>query len=151
MRSDATQVGGAKSIGFWSGVLLLINNITGPGVPVLPNLFVEAGWLIPMACTIGVWLITTLSAAMFAEAMRCIPGNEHFRGRVEYSTVVAYYFGRRWYAVAQFGLNGALQALNVISVIQSAQVTCPRYEPESLCHYNARLHCPLALQRSWTM
>eukprot|EP01052_Picozoa_sp_SAG31_P063627 SAG31_NODE_22546_length_523_cov_0.853774_1_plen_121_part_10 len=33
-----------------------------------------------------------------------------------------YYFGRKAYVAAQIGLNGALQALNVISVIQSAQV-----------------------------
>ena len=61
--------------------------------------------------------------------MRSIPGNENFRGRVEYSTVVGYYFGRRWYIAAQIGLNGALQALNIISVIQSAQVIAPRCLP----------------------
>ena len=33
-----------------------------------------------------------------------------------------YYFGHRWYVAAQVGLNGALQSLNIISVIQSAQV-----------------------------
>lgn len=54
--------------------------------------------------------------------MSRIPGNDKFQGRIEYSTVVQYYFGRGWYIAAQIGLNGALQSLNVISVIQSAQV-----------------------------
>ena len=54
--------------------------------------------------------------------MRRIPGNEHFRDRVEYTTIVDFYFGRKAYIAAQIGLNGALQSLNIISVIQSAQV-----------------------------
>lgn len=54
--------------------------------------------------------------------MRKIPGNEHFKDRLEYSSIVKYYFGHRWYVASQIGLNGALQSLNIISVIQSAQV-----------------------------
>ena len=54
--------------------------------------------------------------------MRKIEGNEHFRDRVEYTTIVRYYFGDGWYRAAQLGLNGALQSLNIVSVIQSAQV-----------------------------
>eukprot|EP00966_Prymnesium_polylepis_P142707 3294922-Prymnesium_polylepis.1 len=73
--------------------MLLVNNVTGPGVPQLPNLFVEAGWLLPVVCILAVWGMTTISASMYAEAMRHIPGNDHFRGRVEYSTIVNHYFG----------------------------------------------------------
>ena len=113
---------GAKKIGLFASVALLMNNITGPGVPQLPNLFTEAGWLTPVLCVVGVWVMTTLSSAMYCEAMRHMPNNEEFQGRAEYSTIVDYYFGRRWYVAAQIGLNGALQSLNVISVIQSAQV-----------------------------
>ena len=54
--------------------------------------------------------------------MRMIPGNEHFRGRIEYTSIVKHYFGKRMFKAAQIGLNGALQALNIISVIQSVQV-----------------------------
>ena len=115
-------VGGGKDIAFFAGVILLINNITGPGVPSLPNLFVEAGWLPPMACIICMWVVTTLSASIFAEAMDRIPGNEGFKGRVEFVSVVDHYFGRRMYVASQIGLNGALMSLNIISVILSAQV-----------------------------
>lgn len=86
---------------------------------------------------------------MFAEAMRKVPGNDHFkygdctqsvrpcgwlgrqtltdfrllfRSRIEYTSIVDYYFGRKAYIAAQIGLNGALQSLNIISVVQSAQV-----------------------------
>ena len=92
---------GAKDIAYFSGIALLINNITGPGVPQLPNMFVEAGWLLPTIILVTVWGMTTLSASMYAEAMANIPGNDQFQKRVEYSTIVKYYFGRNWYIAAQ--------------------------------------------------
>jgi len=113
---------GTKNIGFLAGCALLVNNITGPGVPQLPNMFVEAGWLIPTLCIVVIWLMTTVSASMYCEAMRKIDGNDHFRDRVEYTTIVKHYFGQGWYKASQIGLNGALQSLNIVSVIQSAQV-----------------------------
>jgi amino acid permease len=113
---------GSKTIGFFAGVALLINNITGPGVPGLPNMFAEAGWFLPSLLIVLVWMASTLSASMYCEAMRKIPGNEHFKDRLEYSSIVKHYFGHSWYVASQLGLNGALQSLNIISVIQSAQV-----------------------------
>lgn len=113
---------GQKRIGYFAGIALLINNITGPGVPQLPNMFIESGWLFPTVTILAIWAMTSLSTVMYAEAMRKIPGNEHFRGRLEYTSIVDYYFGRRAYIASQIGLNGALQSLNIISVIQSAQV-----------------------------
>ena len=86
-------------------------------------MFAESGWLFPSVCFILVWAMSSLSTTMYCEAMRKIPGNEHFRDRIEYSSIVAYFFGRKAYIAAQIGLNGALQSLNVISVIQSAQVS----------------------------
>eukprot|EP00040_Diaphanoeca_grandis_P030813 m.182974 g.182974 ORF g.182974 m.182974 type:complete len:581 (+) comp32140_c0_seq2:152-1894(+) len=117
-----TKSFGKKSIGTFAGVALLVNNITGPGVPQLPNLFAESGWLVPVVLFLIVWAMSSLSATMYCEAMRRIPGNEHFRGRAEYTSIAAYYFGRSGYIAAQIGLNGALQSLNIVSVMQSAQV-----------------------------
>ena len=46
--SDLQNSGfGGKDITFWAGVMLMVNNITGPGIPQLPNLLVESGWLLP--------------------------------------------------------------------------------------------------------
>lgn len=85
-------------------------------------MFAEAGWLFPTICFIAVWLMTSASTGMYCEAMRRIPGNAGFKGRVEYTSIVKYFFGRGGYIAAQIGLNGALQSLNIISIIQSAQV-----------------------------
>jgi hypothetical protein len=159
-KASATADFGGKNISYFAGIALLINNITGPGVPQLPNIFAEAGWLVPTIIILVVrapsasaaeaparvpasspapdpvmhppapahprhtqiWVMTSLSTVMYCEAMRKIPGNEHFRGRIEFTTIVKYYFGDCAYVCAQIGLNGALQSLNIISVIQSAQV-----------------------------
>lgn len=122
LAEDKRNMFGSKTIGFFAGTALLINNITGPGIPQLPNMFAEAGWLFPTICILFVWATSTISASMYCEAMRKIPGNEHFKDRLEYSSIVKYYFGRNWYVASQIGLNGALQSLNIISVVQSAQV-----------------------------
>ena len=81
---------GSKTIGTFAGIALLINNITGPGVPGLPNMFSEAGWLSPTIILLLIWSMSSLSATMYCEAMRRIPGNEHFRGRLEYTSIVAH-------------------------------------------------------------
>lgn len=79
-KAEATQGFGGKNISYFAGIALLINNITGPGVPQLPNMFAEAGWLQPTILIIAIWLMTSTSTVMYCEAMRKIPGNEHFRG-----------------------------------------------------------------------
>jgi hypothetical protein len=56
------------------------------------------------------------------------------QGRIEYTTIVRHYFGPRAYVVAQIGLNGALQSLNIISVIQSAQARPGAAVPQQLAH-----------------
>ena len=61
---------GGKNIGYFAGIALLINNITGPGVPQLPNMFAESGWLLPSITILVIWAMTSLSTVMYAEAMR---------------------------------------------------------------------------------
>lgn len=119
---NVKDFGGGKTIGMFASVALLINNITGPGVPQLPNMFAEAGWLVPTLVFLAIWAMSSLSTTMYCEAMRRIPGNENFKGRIEYTTIVKHYFGNAAYWASQVGLNGALQSLNIISIIQSAQV-----------------------------
>ena len=75
-------------LGMFAGIALLINNITGPGVPSLPNMFAESGWLTPTVMLLVIWALSSVSASMYCEAMRRIPGNEHFRGRLEYTSIV---------------------------------------------------------------
>ena len=135
--------GGGKTISMFAGICLLVNNITGPGVPQIANMFAESGWVFPTVTCLVICVMSSVSAGMYSikliypkhikqykqllpgmycEAMRMIPGNEHFKGRIEYTSIVKHYFGGNMFKLSQIGLNGALQSLNVISVIQSVQV-----------------------------
>lgn len=111
-----------RGIGFLSSIALIVNNITGPGIPTLPNVYAESGWLLPTLCIVVVWALTTSSATMLCEAMEKIPGNRNYRKNLEYSTVVLHYLGERWHKAAELAVLGALQSLNIISVVQAAQV-----------------------------
>eukprot|EP00729_Bicosta_minor_P021675 gene21675-22798_t len=85
MGEHEKDFGGTKSIGMFAGIALLINNITGhvdPGVPGLPNMFSESGWLVPTIVFMVVWFMSSVSTTMYAEAMRRIPGNANFVSRV---------------------------------------------------------------------
>jgi hypothetical protein len=54
-----------------------------------------------------------------------VPGNSNFEKRIEYTTLVDYYLGRKAYVVFQVALNVCLQSLNIASIIIVAQVTYP--------------------------
>lgn len=98
-----------------------MNNITGAGVPALPNLVAESGWLPPLICTLACVLLTSLAAGMFAEAMRRIPGNDAFSSRFEYAGIVRSYAGDRAYLAAQAILYAKMLSATVINIVQACQ------------------------------
>ncbi len=51
-----------------------------------------------------------------------VPGNSNFEKRIEYTTLVEYYLGRKAYILFQIALNICLQSLNIASIIIVAQV-----------------------------
>ena len=121
--SEHSRIGGTvfgpKSIGFFGGIALMVNNITGPGVVQLAPMFVQSGWLAPTAAILGLWCVSSLGASMFAEVMRNVPGNDHFQDRIEYSTTTKWFLGHRVYYMSVLSLCASLQALNILSIQQS--------------------------------
>jgi Transmembrane amino acid transporter protein len=112
---------GGKTIGFFGGFSLLVNNMSGPGMMEIPSIFQEAGWLPPMICLIVVCIVATLSSTMLCEAMSAIPGNEHFEDRVELTTLAKFYFGRVGFYITLTLFVLSLQAVNIASIVVSAQ------------------------------
>lgn len=113
---------GAKSIGFIGGLSLLINNITGPAMVTIPLVYQGAGYFTPTLCLVVMSVLSSLASAFMCEAMACIPGNEHFQGRVEFSTLVNFFFGTTGLVLAQIFINCALQCANVAAIIECSQV-----------------------------
>ena len=112
---------GGKNITFIGGCALLINNITGPGLPALAIVFQTGGWL---TCTILLILFTilsTLCSGFLAEAMTKVRGNSMFQGRVEYTYLAQKVFSRRVYVAILIMYMFSFQSSNIASVIESAQ------------------------------
>lgn len=57
------------------------------------------------------------SRLQLCEAISCIPGNERFEQRIEFTTAVKYFYGPRWHTVFQVFLNVTVQAYNIASII----------------------------------
>ena len=112
---------GAKTIGFFGGFALLVNNMTGPGMTAIPPIFQQAGWVVPVLCFAVVAVVATLSSTMLCQAMATLPGNHQFEDRVELTTLAKRVFGTWGFriTIAMFVLS--LQSVNVASIVESAQ------------------------------
>ncbi|KAJ3315264.1 hypothetical protein HDV04_003657 [Boothiomyces sp. JEL0838] len=110
-----------KNIGFFAGVCFLFNAASGPAVPYTASNFQSPGWLITII-SYGLFTILAGFCNLFlVESMQAIPGNKHFQGNVEFSTLVNFYFGRNSHLLAQMVLYGALQSNAVQCLVLSAQ------------------------------
>jgi len=119
---------GGKSIGFWGGVCLNLNNIMGPGMVAFPFLFQTAGWLPSLIIMALCGVVSAFASTMLCEAMRRIPGNHCFSGlnpetqrRYEFCDTVKHYFGQHVFLAAQLFLNLSLQASNIAAMIVCVQ------------------------------
>eukprot|EP00466_Bigelowiella_natans_P002565 jgi/Bigna1/84136/fgenesh1_pg.124_\ len=95
---------GSKTIGKLGSYVLLINNITGPGLVVLPLAFQQ------------------VTCCMIAESMTCIPGNEHFQGRVEFTYLAKRFLSRKAFLAVLFLFILSLVTTNISSIVESGQV-----------------------------
>ena len=112
---------GHKTIGFFGGFALLVNNMTGPGMTAIPPIFQQAGWLVPSLCFLVVALVATLSSTMLCQAMASIPGNDKFQDRVELTTLAKRVFGKWGFYFTMLLFVLSLQSVNVASIVESAQ------------------------------
>jgi hypothetical protein len=95
------QALGGKDIGPFLSIIFIVNQIYGPGLLAIPIVMQQAGWL-PTLGALGFFLcVSCFSSTLLCEAISCIPGNERFQRRVEFTTAVKYFYGRRWHTVFQ--------------------------------------------------
>lgn len=113
---------GPRAISFWDSFVLLVNNLTGPGMVALPFLFVHAGWAVPTLALLLIAGLSILSCLCLAEAISRIPGNSSFQLRVEWSNVFGYYFGSGIAGVVQALVLLCLTALNSAAIDAVGQV-----------------------------
>jgi len=105
-----------KNVGTGAGLALLINNLTGPGLSMVCELYQQSGWFWPTVFFVFACGLSTFASLVLIEAMQNIPGNRHFQGSVEFSTLLDFYLGRQQALLGQFILFASLQAFNIASI-----------------------------------
>jgi amino acid permease len=109
------------SIGYWGGVCLLANNITGPGMVLIPSVFAQSGWLFPTVLFVVTGSLSALSVLYLAKSLTLIPGNEKLQKRMEFAPLIKMLFPSWLYRITFFGLLLLLQITNIGSIVISAQ------------------------------
>jgi hypothetical protein len=69
----------AKTVGFFGGLCLLFNTLTGPGIPFTAVLFQQVGWPFTLAFFLLFAVIVSISVLLIVETIQAIPGNKHFQ------------------------------------------------------------------------
>jgi len=112
---------GGHSIGYWGGVCLLANNITGPGMVLIPSVFAQSGWLFPTVLFVFTGSLSAISVLYLAKSLTLIPGNENLQKRMEFAPLIKMLFPKWLYRITFFGLLFLLQITNIGSIVISAQ------------------------------
>ena len=93
----ADDVVAPKSIGFLGSFALITNNMTGPAMMGLPNVFLQAGYLPSILCILYVCMSSSICGTLLAETIAFIPGNREFTKNIEFSVAFHHYLGDTWY------------------------------------------------------
>ncbi len=115
---------GGPTLGFWSSMVLLVNNITGPGMLALPLAFSRGGVLLTVMALLFYAIIGGAAAIFAAAAISRVP--PHIRaahgGRLEFCPLVSHYLNGRYELPTQLLYHFSLQVKTIASIIVSAQV-----------------------------
>jgi hypothetical protein len=120
--SSKGLVFGGKTIGFYGGIFLLINNNLGTSVVIWPALVQMSGLMPTLLVTLAVTVGSLFSLYMLVEAVSRIPRNSDFQLRVEYMDVSKNYFNPREFALTQCIFFLYMTSQLVANIIQTSQV-----------------------------
>jgi len=98
------------------------NNIIGPGMFSLPQLFQQTGWLPSLLLLLAVAVWTNQAALYMARTMAAFAGNANFKRRMEYSTMVKYLLPRWAYLLAIVTLCASFFSQNLANILLTSQV-----------------------------
>ena len=88
---------------------MLSNNLTGPGMVLLPGLFAGAGLMFPLLVTVLISVLSSVSVLFLARMIQSIPGNSDYTQRVEFSKLIRRLFPKWLYVCAFFAMIFNLQ------------------------------------------
>ena len=122
LRATRASLFGQKTIGGFGAVVLVANNVTGPGMLALPALFQKAGWLPTTVATIFIGAVSSAAACFFVDSIGLLPNNKTFNRRIEFCEPYRFHFGFRWELIMHVAFYLTLLCQNVASIVEVSQV-----------------------------
>ena len=92
---------GTKTLGFFSSIVIVVNNIAGPGMLVLPAVYQEAGWVVPTVVLVLISVGSGFAATFLVDTMARVPENGHFQRRIEFVNIFEEFWGVKGMYIAQ--------------------------------------------------
>lgn len=117
MRPDHRE----KTLGYFSSIALLTNNITGPGMMGLPLIIHQAGVMPTVLFAIFIGGASALCGTLLAETIALVPGNSNFDRNIKFASVVRLVVGRRLFfgSIALVAVSCTIRAIT--GLVEAAQ------------------------------
>jgi hypothetical protein len=113
---------GGKTLGSFSSIVIVVNNIAGPGMLVLPRVYKEAGWVLPSLVLALICVGSGLAAVFLVDTMARVPENGRFQRRIEFVNIFEEFWGPKGMYIAQVGFIMNMMAQICSSIVSNAQV-----------------------------
>ena len=113
---------GSKTLGYFSSIVIVVNNIAGPGMLVLPSVYQEAGWVVPTVVLLLICVGSALAANFLVDTMARVPENGQFQRRIEFVNIFEEFWGVKGMFIAQVGFIMNMMAQICSSIVSNAQV-----------------------------
>lgn len=82
----------------------------------------KAGLVVPIVVMLLLCVISALASTMLAEAIALVEGNGDFKERLEYATVVRYYFGTKACSAIQLLYVVSVEMFIIANILVTAQM-----------------------------
>ena len=129
-KGEYSRLLGSKTLGFFSSVVIVTNNILGPGVLVLPSVYQEAGWVVPTVVLLLICVGSGFAATFLVDTMARVPENGRFQRRIEFVNIFEEFWGVKGMYIAQ-----------VLPFVSVCMQTDKRLRAYAQAIEPARLHC----------
>ena len=110
-----------KNIGAFASFALIANNISGPGMMSLPQVFWTAGIVPTIATIVAVCVASSFTGTHFAEAISRVPLNSNYTLNLDYSTAFQLLVGTKFARVTEVVFICACMIQCSTGIVQAAQ------------------------------
>ena len=137
-----------KTISFWGGCQLLINNLAGPALVLIPALFQQSGFIPVVIMMLIASILSGYCSWFVTESLKYIPGNCNYNLESEYTSLIDRFCGSNKYVKNLMFIFYLLSLITLLmsNIIESAQVTDIAIRDIFGCAHGLQLYPTLTTQ-----